>query len=81
VPILEGDMRELPSAARKERDEQWPESQWVFNRQGEPIKDIRRSWEQACTRAGVPDLNFHDLRRTAVRNMRRDGVQCPRWCG
>jgi integrase len=74
VPILEGDMHELLSAARKERDEQWPESQWVFTRQGEPIKDIRRSWEQACTRAGVPDLNFHDLRRTAVRNMRRDGV-------
>jgi integrase len=74
VPILEGDMQDLLTGARNERDAKWPDSPWVFNRQGEPIKDIRWAWEQACTRAGVPDLNFHDLRRTAVRNMRRDGV-------
>lgn len=74
VPILEGDMRDLLTTARKERDENWPESPWVFARQGEPIKDFRWAWEEACKRAGVPDLNFHDLRRTAVRNMRRAGV-------
>ena len=74
VPILHGDMEEFLQAARRERDANWPDSPWVFNRQGEPIKDFRWSWREACRRAGVPDLNFHDLRRTAVRNMRRAGV-------
>ncbi len=74
VPILEGDMKALLTETKRERDESWPESLWVFNRQGEPIKDFRESWAQACARAGVPNLHFHDLRRTAVRNMRRAGV-------
>jgi integrase len=74
VPILNGHMAELLTAAKAERDANCPESPWVFSRGGEQIKDFRWAWEQACKRAGVPDLNFHDLRRTAVRNMRRAGV-------
>ena len=74
VPILAGEMQDLLTEAKQERDEGWPNSPWVFNREGEPIKDFRASWEAACKRAGVPDLKFHDLRRTAVRNMRRAGV-------
>ena len=74
LPILKGDMRRLLLEAKKDRDEKHPECAWVFNRQGEPIRDFRASWEGACKRAGVPDLKFHDLRRTAVRNMRRAGV-------
>ncbi|WP_158786816.1 site-specific integrase [Granulicella sp. L46] len=74
VPILKGDMRNLLLAAKRDRDENWPESPWVFSREGNKIKSFRVSWQNACKKAGVAELQFHDLRRSAVRNMRRAGV-------
>lgn len=74
VPIVPGDMRDMLLAAKQERDENWPKSKWVFNRSGKKITDFRTGWATAVKAAGVPDLTFHDLRRTAVRNMRRAGV-------
>lgn len=43
-------------------------------RAGRPIKEPRRSFDKAFTDAGCPDLIFHDLRRTAARNLVRAGV-------
>ena len=74
VPIIDGDMRDLLVAAKQERDENWPDSPWVFNRSGKRIVDFRAAWGIAVKVAGVPELTFHDLRRSAVRNMRRAGV-------
>ncbi len=48
--------------------------QWVFHRRGERIKDFRGAWYAACERAGVPNYWFHDLRRSAVRNLVQAGV-------
>lgn len=59
---------------RKYLDSQPRESEFLFARGSAPIKDFRKSWANACAAAGVPDLLFHDLRRTAVRNMLRAGV-------
>ena len=46
----------------------------VFHRNGKPISDFRGAWNGACTRAGLPNIVVHDLRRSAVRNLERAGV-------
>jgi integrase len=47
---------------------------WVFHSEGERIRDIRKSWARACKLAGVEGKLFHDLRRTAARNLLFAGV-------
>lgn len=48
---------------------------WVFNWGTKQLGNHLDGWAEACERAELPDLLFHDLRRSAVRNMKRAGVQ------
>jgi integrase len=45
----------------------------IFHRAGEAIREFRKSWATACRLAGAQRL-FHDLRRSACRNMVAAGV-------
>lgn len=76
---LEGDLWDLmerrwEGRTIKLKDGATKISEFVFHRSGEPVVDFRKPWEEAFTAAEVPRRIFHDLRRTAVRNMIRAGV-------
>lgn len=65
------DQRSRTDQAEESRGKTVP---WVFHRNGKRITSIRHQWKKACAAAGVPGRYFHDLRRTAVRNLERAGV-------
>lgn len=39
-----------------------------------PVSPALNGWDEACRAAGLEGLKLHDLRRSAVRNMKRAGV-------
>ena len=53
---------------------------YVFTYLGKPIRTITTAWNNACKASGFTDENgrhtllFHDLRRSAIRNLVRAGV-------
>jgi integrase len=51
-------------------------SKLVFYREpdGSPVGDIDKAWITACRKAGLERFLFHDLRRSAVRNLRRANI-------
>jgi hypothetical protein len=67
-------------AQKRTRDAEFPHCEFVFSRDGRPIRNFRKSWDQACiqarlvTSSGAASRMFHDLRRTGVRNLIRAGV-------
>ncbi len=64
---------ELVEMLKIEREKN-PGAEFIFARDGQRIGTFGKAWKSACKRAGLHGLLFHDLRRTAVRNLVRAGV-------
>jgi integrase len=47
---------------------------YVSHRGGHKLVNIKRPWAKACKAASVAGLLFHDLRRSAVRNLDKAGM-------
>ena len=74
IPIY-GEMVSALEKQKAERDEKYPKLQWVIHDgTGKRQKTFYKAWAAACQRAGLDGLLFHDLRRSAVRNMVRAGI-------
>ena len=71
VLIVVGTIAEIIARRRVARHELVP---YVFHHNGKPISLYNKAWSRACKKAKLPEKLFHDLRRTAVRNMIRAGV-------
>jgi integrase len=69
--VLQGMYREIIARRLSARRLDCP---FIFHRHGKPMGAFRKTWAHACKQAGVSGSLFHDLRRTAVRNMIRAGI-------
>lgn len=73
VPLM-GDLKERIPFAFGERNLNFPTCEFVCSHNGKRLVDFRTAWDRACKEIGLPELLFHDLRRSAVRNMVRSGI-------
>jgi hypothetical protein len=71
VVILRGELRALLERRAAARRLDCP---LVFHRDGQPVRDFRTAWRAACEAAGLTGQLFHDMRRSAIRNIVRAGV-------
>ena len=77
---LEGELADIierrrDAAVIQEKGKEPRFAEYVFYRNGDPVGGFGKAWATACKLANVEHRLFHDLRRTASRNMIQAGVQ------
>ena len=73
LPVY-GDMLERLTIQKENRDQDYPDCPYVFHYMGRRIGNHLKGWSRSCKDAGLEGLHFHDLRRSAIRNMERAGI-------
>ena len=74
LPPLEALLQELRERTRTRERATGMIIPWLFHYRGKRLQSIRKAWANARKETGVPGAWFHDLRRSAIRNMERAGV-------
>ncbi len=74
VIALTNELLETLRSRQRMRDLHFPDCEYVFSNKGKRICKFEKAWKSAVDRARIPGKLFHDLRRTAIRNMVRAGV-------
>jgi integrase len=68
--VLEADLKDIIVRRLAKRR---PDCPYVFHRQGKPIRSFRKAFKGACAAVGLKGILPHDMRRSAIRNLRRAG--------
>lgn len=76
---LSGAAATLLSAIKANRATQVPESPFLFpgDVPGQPMKEIKRFWEEVRDAAGLEKVRIHDLRHTFASHLVSSGVSLP----
>jgi integrase len=70
---IEAGVESFPFVFHRRRSTGGSRTERKENRKPERIGDFKKVWAKACEKAGLEGLLFHDLRRSAIREMVRNG--------